>query len=142
VSTSASENKATVVGFYDTLKSKDPDKIEAFVTERFSPDIEFGVPTSLPYGGVIKGLPKVTRVVRSLTQSNSIIDPATITMERIVGDDDGVVVWLAFPWRDPHTSEVKQTGNFEWFTFDEQGRVTSLTAYYRDTAGLLVDRQS
>lgn len=123
----------TMREFYAAIQSKDVPALTAILDASFAEDVVVHIPTSLYYGGTYRGRETLKKLFAGLVHPKSAIDATTFKVDAMIGTDKDVAVELSFAWRGRGGGDPLLTGNLEWITFDE-GRVTSIRAFYRDTA--------
>lgn len=119
--------------FYAAIQNKDVDALTAILDASFAEDVVVQIPPSLYYGGTYRGRETLKKLFAGLVHPKSAIDATSFKVEAMIGTEKDVAAELSFAWRGRGGGEPLLTGNLEWITFDE-GRVTSIKAFYRDTA--------
>jgi ketosteroid isomerase-like protein len=137
-----SRNRAILERYYSALQHKDADELRSSIEEGFAPDAVLRISDSLSYGGAHAGRETIlTMLTGFVTTRTPIIRPEQITIERMVEEDDSIVVKAIFPWLAPGASEPIPMSAFEWFTFRD-GRVSEMVVCYWDTAACLAAMQA
>ncbi|MEX5635368.1 nuclear transport factor 2 family protein [Parafrankia sp. FMc2] len=130
-----------VRAFYDALNRRDVDGLTALVNGSFDEAAVLELPPSLPYGGRVAGVAKLRRMFAAMAGGQAVVGPRVVEVERIVGGDDSVVAVLAFDWGPPGGGDAIASGASELWSF-RAGKVTSIRAYYWDTAALVASSTS
>jgi ketosteroid isomerase-like protein len=115
--------------FYDLLAQGRGDDVATFVAANFADDAEVTRPESLPGGGSINGATFIARFMRAA--ASGVADLALRSVHASPSPD-GVSVFAEIALNLGGTA----TTAIEWWTFTE-GRITSMRAYYWDTAAIL-----
>jgi ketosteroid isomerase-like protein len=121
-----------IEAFYAALFAKDSDAVAAMIGEHFAPDAVLHRPESLPGGGRTEGADRIARFMVGATKmpAGGPLDIGTMRIASIIDGGDVVAVELAFPFAGV------DTGALEVWTLKD-GRVTSIRAFYWDTAAML-----
>lgn len=125
---SIEEARDAVSAFYTKLADGDADGVAGLVTSLFADDAVLSRPESLPGGGKIGGAAKVVKFMRAAAGAAKGL---RLRQLHVAAKGDEV---HAFAIVD--VTVGTPTSAIEWWVFGPSG-VTSLTAYYWDTAGLL-----
>lgn len=120
--------RSVVSDFYSSLSRGESDAVAELVTTRFSDGATLARPESLPGGGTISGAPTIAKFMRRAADAAKGLQLRQLH----ISQDNGAVQAFAIL----ELSLGSSTTAIEWWTF-ESGAVTSLTAYYWDTAALL-----
>jgi ketosteroid isomerase-like protein len=120
---------ALVENFYALLASGDAAAVATFVSNNFAADAQLIRPESLPGGGVRSGVERIGRFMSAAVVGGSGLELRSVHVAPGVGS---VAVFAELGLT---VGELSTTA-LEWWTYTD-GRFTSLTAYYWDTAALL-----
>jgi hypothetical protein len=125
----AANAEARVREFYDLLLEGRGDDIASFVESNFAEDATLSRPESLPGGGSLTGAKRIAKFMRAAASG-----VAGLTLRSVhhspSSHEVNVFAEVAF------TLDGTATTAIEWWTFTAAG-VTSLRAYYWDTAAIL-----
>jgi ketosteroid isomerase-like protein len=129
MSTVEASEAARVREFYDLLAQGRGDDIALFVEANFADTATLSRPESLPGGGSLAGAPGIAKFMRAAASG-----VAGLTVQSVhqsdSSDEVNVFAEVALDLGGTATTAV------EWWTFTA-GRVTSLRAFYWDTAAIL-----
>src|SRR5262245_44194167 len=93
----AEHNKRAIQTMHAAITGGDPMRAFAVMLDLFDPDVVVHEPASLPYGGIYKGRDEFLGLMGPAMGLH--FDAPNIRLERIVADEDNVVVRWAYPWR-------------------------------------------
>jgi ketosteroid isomerase-like protein len=120
---------ARVRAFYDLLAQGRGDDVAKFVEGNFADDATLSRPESLPGGGSLTGSKGIAKFMRAAASG---VAGLTLRSVHQSPSSNGVSVFAEVALNLGGAS----TTAIEWWTFTA-GRVTSLRAYYWDTAAVL-----
>ena len=120
---------ARVRQFYDLLVQRRGDDVAAFVEANFADDATLSRPESLPGGGSLTGAKGIAKFMRAAASG---VTGLTLRSVHQSPSSNGVSVFAEVVVNLGGAA----TTAIEWWTFSAE-RVTSLRAYYWDTAAIL-----
>jgi hypothetical protein len=120
---------ARVREFYDLLAHGRGDEVGMFVEANFAGDATLSRPESLPGGGSLTGAKGIAKFMRAAASG---VAGLTLRSVHQSPSGNGVCVFAEVSLN----LGVAETTAIEWWTFTGD-RVTSLRAYYWDTAAIL-----
>src|ERR1700757_4645655 len=115
--------------FYDLLVQGRGDDVAAFVEANFTDDATLSRPESLPGGGSLTGAKGIAKFMRAAASG---VAGLTLRSVHQSSSSNGVCVFAEVGLNLGGAS----TTAIEWWTFTAE-RVTSLRAYYWDTAAII-----
>lgn len=130
------DHSEVVSRFYAAVSTRDAASITAVVDESFAEDVVMTWPSSLPYGGEVVGASKLRAMFAAMAGADVAMGPDALTVDSITASGDTVAAQVSFAWYPPGKTEAVPSGALELWTF-ESGSVTSVRAYYWDTAALV-----
>jgi len=126
-----------VVGaFYAAVRERDARAVEELVEGHFHEQASVTWPGSLPYGGTVAGRSQLQKVLAGAARGGG-VGPCDLELVALAVSETEVVAELKFGWRAQPADVPIETGAVEWWSFDDQGAVVSMRAYYADTTILL-----
>ncbi|MCG7207407.1 nuclear transport factor 2 family protein [Streptomyces arenae] len=129
------DDRVTLVRtFYRALADRDSAALEGLVAKAFSPEVTLVLPDSLPYGGTVTGAGRLARMFGRMASSPVRVGPVGPVVTAIVDGGDRIGAQLEFDWYPPGSPHALSTGALELWTFDGDGLVREIRAYYWDTA--------
>lgn len=129
-------NADVAADFYAAVNAEDGDAIAELIAAKFAADVELIWPSSLPYGGTVRGAAKLGRLFFAMAGAPAPVGPDKVSVVSIVDGGDQVAARLEFDWYAPGSNTAIASGALELWTFVD-GRVTEIRAYYWDTAELI-----
>jgi hypothetical protein len=125
----AANAEAHVREFYDLLAQGRGDDVASFVEANFAEDATLSRPKSLPGGGSLSGARGIAKFMRAAAAG--VADLTVRSVHRSPSSNEvNVFAEVALSLGGTATTAI------EWWTFTPAG-VTSLRAYYWDTAAIL-----
>jgi ketosteroid isomerase-like protein len=124
----------TVRAFYQAVRTGDASAVADLVEQRFHVESSITWPESLPYGGTVSGRSRLQKVLAGA--ATAAVGPSEVELVSLAAGEVHVAVELRFNWRPTPDAGAVETGAVEWWTFDQEGLVRSVRAYYADTAAL------
>ena len=117
------------------MANRDAPAVAALVEQQFHDECSITWPASLSYGGTVSGRARLVRaLVAAVSAGAGLEDLELVTLA--VGEAE-VAAELRFSWRSSSEAAPIKTGAVEWWSFDRDGLVRSVRAYYADTAALI-----
>ncbi len=129
--------EATIIEFYRLLAAGDPDRVVAFVTERFAPGASVSWPDSLPFGGTRTGRERLATFFGRLAGTHPPRGGVDVEVVDVIARPDAAVARLRFVWVGPDGTRAPN-GALEWWSFDAQGLVSGIAPYYWDGHAVVV----
>lgn len=125
-----------VTEFYRAVRDGDPEAIAALVEQHFHEDAAVTWPASLPYGGTLRGRERLRKALAAAASSDG-PGPSNLTVVALAAGPVEVAARLTFQWRATADATPIASGAIEWWSFDDNGSVLEMRAYYADTAALV-----
>lgn len=127
---------AVVTTFYDAIAQGQPDRIRELAEMAFAEDIRVELPASLPYGGVVEGARRLSRMFQAMAGGLIEVGPSGLQMETLIDGGDRVVAEVSFEYTRTGEAAPVRSRALELWTF-QSGRAARIEAYYWDTAPLI-----
>lgn len=122
--------------FYRAVSDNDAPAISGLVDRHFHEQAAVTWPGSLPYGGTLRGRARLRQALAAAAGGGA-VGPSDLAVVGLVAGAVEVAVELEFDWRAAADAEAVRSGAMEWWSFDDEGLVLGIRAYYADTAALL-----
>ncbi|TPG32394.1 nuclear transport factor 2 family protein [Mycolicibacterium hodleri] len=124
-----SDARSLVIEFYDALAAGDVSAVVAIVEANFADDAVLTRPKSLPGGGQTAGAGRIARFMKGAASAGLPVQVVGV-YGASAGDGTNVFADVTI---DMGNGPIRA---LEWWTFVD-GRVTTLQAFYWDTAAML-----
>lgn len=129
--TAAEDLRPPVEAFYEAMVARDGDRMAQIVDQHFAEGAVLHRPESLPGGGLTEGAGRIKRfMTAAAAMEGGPLDVATMNVARVIASPGTVAVELEFPFAG------KPAGAMEVWTIQDS-KVTSIKAYYWDTAAMI-----
>jgi ketosteroid isomerase-like protein len=124
-----------VTDFYTAISARDADTIAKSIDIHFADDAAIEWPPSLPHGGRIEGSRRLRAIFTGMVSAGSAAGATNLKLVRAIGDDDEVVAWITFDWKNPGDEVGTPNAALELWSFSD-GLVRDIRAFYWDTAAI------
>jgi hypothetical protein len=128
-----------VTAFYRAVRDDDGVAVSALVERHFHEEAAVTWPESLPYGGTLRGRARLRKALAAAASGQG-IGPSDLTVVALADGPVEVAVELRFQWRAAPDAMPVESGAVEWWSFDDDGAVLEIRAFYADTAALVDPR--
>lgn len=125
-----------VTEFYRAVREQDAAAVSSLVERHFHEQATVTWPESLPYGGTLRGRARLRKALAAAASGHG-IGPSDLTLATLAAGPVEVAVELKFQWRSAIDAEPVASGAVEWWSFDDDGSVLEIRAYYADTVALV-----
>src|ERR1700753_3669279 len=95
-----------VADFYTATSNSDADTVASTIDAHFAEDAAIEWPPSLPHGGRIETSRRLRGLFTGIAKAGNQAGTTNLTLVRTIGDDDHVVAWITFDWKNPGSSDA------------------------------------
>lgn len=122
---------SVITDFYGLLNRGDAEELAAFVRSRFAEDAAVTWPDSFAHGGTRTGRERLATFFARVAATDPPRGGTGFDVQDLLASGGRAAVRLAFDWIGGDDVRISN-GAVEWWTFDEQGLVSSIRPYYWD----------